>query len=77
MTLEKKGKRIFFSQDDDLLVAQEILSQNPYENPGRWFVIQRNILQISGKNITVRAIKERIKCLVKKFLLKEATQRYK
>lgn len=77
MSTEKKVKRICFNKDDDLLLAREILCQNPYEDISRWFVIQRNILQITGKNISVRTIKDRIKSLLKKFLAKDRTQQFK
>lgn len=71
------NKRMFFTREDDLLLAQEVVGQNPYEDGKRWNIIQCNILQITGKSISVRTIKERTSNLINKFQKKERKQELK
>ncbi|XP_072399400.1 uncharacterized protein [Diabrotica undecimpunctata] len=62
--------RFRFTESIDLQLLQEVCGQNPFENPTRWNTIVVNMLQITGKSITVRTLKERVQNLVKKYLTK-------
>ncbi|CAH0562915.1 unnamed protein product [Brassicogethes aeneus] len=50
LNLKSVAKRIHFSPEDDLHLAREVVGQKPFEDPGRWHLIQINIMQISGKS---------------------------
>ena len=60
--------RFRFNNQFDLHLAQEVLGQNPYENPKRWQIIQVNMVQITGQSVSVRTLRDRIHNLVKKYL---------
>lgn len=63
--------RYRFNDTTDLLLLQEVYGQNPYEDSNRWTLIQTNMLQVSGRLLSVRTLKERVQKLLKKYLLKE------
>ncbi|KAK5648197.1 hypothetical protein RI129_003089 [Pyrocoelia pectoralis] len=71
------NKRTYFSTEDDLMILREVLGQNPYEDSNRWNFIHLNILQITGKSITTRALQDRVKILVNQYLNKEKKQQIK
>lgn len=62
--------RFRFTETYDLHLLREVYGQNPYENPKRWSLIQINMLQITGKNLTIRTLRERVQKLVKKYIVK-------
>ncbi|CAG9837712.1 unnamed protein product [Diabrotica balteata] len=62
--------RFRFTDEFDLHLAREIFGQNPYEDQRRWCLIQVNMLQITGKSISVRTLKDRIQNLIKKHVSK-------
>ncbi|CAG9820679.1 unnamed protein product [Phaedon cochleariae] len=68
--MSDKGPRFRFSEDFDLHLAREVYGQNPYEDPRRWGTIQINMLQITGRNVSIRTFRDRIQKLVKKYLAK-------
>lgn len=69
--MSDERKKFHFTKEVDLYLAREVVGQNPYEDQKRWNLIQINIMQITGKNILVRTLKERIRNLVSKFQKKE------
>ena len=77
MASSSQKRRFFFSPEDDLHMLREVVGQNPYEDPNRWTLIQRNILQITGKCISVRTLKDRVKNLVNKYINREKVQQFK
>lgn len=70
-------KRVHFTNDDDLHLLREVAGQNPYEEPSRWGLIQRNISQVTGKLITERSIKDRVQNLLAKFAEKIEKDEFK
>lgn len=62
--------RFRFNDDYDLHLAREVVGQNPYEEPKRWNLINVNMIQVTGKSVSVRTLKERIQNLVKKYWIK-------
>lgn len=69
--------KIRFSPEDDIHLLREVFGQNPYEEPKRWQLIAVHMLQITGKNISVRTLRDRVANLVKKFLANAEINRYK
>lgn len=65
--MNQAQKRTFFTKEDDLALAREVAGHNPFEDTNRWTMIQTNLLQMIGKYITVRTMKDRIRNLLKKF----------
>ncbi|KAJ8914144.1 hypothetical protein NQ315_016222 [Exocentrus adspersus] len=62
--------RFRFTEEFDLHLVREVYGQNPYEDQNRWSIIQVNMLQITGRCISIRTLKERIQNLMKKYLTK-------
>lgn len=77
MNSDNTKKRIYFSSDDDIHLLREVVGQNPFEDSNRWNLIQANIIQITGKSINIRTLKDRVKNLVTKYLGKEKVQQFK
>lgn len=62
--------RFRFTETYDIHLLREVYGQNPYEDPKRWYNIQTNLIQITGKSLNVRTLRERVQNLVKKYLSK-------
>lgn len=65
--MELVKPRFRFTDEFDLHLAREVYGQNPYEDPKRWAIIQINIIQISGKSVSIRTLKDRIQNLIKTY----------
>ncbi|CAH1107352.1 unnamed protein product [Psylliodes chrysocephalus] len=66
----KGSSRFRFTEEFDIHLAREVNGLNPFEDSRRWATIQVNLIQIIGKCINIRTIRERIQNLVKKWLAK-------
>lgn len=65
--------RFRFTDDFDIHLAREVCGQNPYEDSKRWANIQVNMIQITGKCISIRTLRDRIQNLVTKYKCKAET----
>lgn len=68
-----KKNRFRFTDEFDIYLAREVYGLNPYEDSKRWATVQVNMIQITGKCVSVRTLRERIQTLVKKYLSKVAS----
>ncbi|KAH7978263.1 hypothetical protein HPB49_004938 [Dermacentor silvarum] len=53
-----------FRIDEDLCLLKEVVSADPYGNPAAWEDVLRNVVRAVLRNLTIRAIKERVDLLV-------------
>ena len=58
-------KRLRFTDTEDLLLLREVLSNNPFENPDVWLIIQQHISLVTGKLFAIRTLKEHLDLLIK------------
>ncbi|KAK8772089.1 hypothetical protein V5799_024667 [Amblyomma americanum] len=49
---------------DDLLLLQEVVAQNPFQSPGNWTAVLKNVVFALGRELTLRAIIDRTELLV-------------
>ncbi|KAK8772054.1 hypothetical protein V5799_024702, partial [Amblyomma americanum] len=70
-----------FRIDEDLLLLQEVVAQNPFQSPENWASVLKNVVFAVGRELTLRAIKDRTELLVGYFrqedranLLKSGTE---
>ena len=61
-------KRLRFTQEDKTILLREVLSINPFEEAGRWILIQEILKEKTGKLFSIRALKEHLELLMKKFI---------
>ncbi|KAK8787107.1 hypothetical protein V5799_023122 [Amblyomma americanum] len=52
-----------FRIDEDLLLLQEVVAQNPFQSPENWTAVLKNVFAV-GRELTLRAIKDRTELLV-------------
>ncbi|PSN55631.1 hypothetical protein C0J52_04034 [Blattella germanica] len=57
--------RLRFSMKDDLCLLKEVLAINPYEDNRRWEDISRTVVSATGKNFSLRSLKEHMMHLLK------------
>lgn len=72
-----KKKRLFYTPEDDLHLLREVAGQNPYDDPERWPKIRENVLEATGKEFSLRSLKERVALLAERFATKAAADEYK
>ncbi|KAH6937488.1 hypothetical protein HPB50_000755 [Hyalomma asiaticum] len=53
-----------FRIDEDLCLLREVASADPYNNPQAWDDILRNVILAVQRDLTLRAVKERVDLLV-------------
>nr|XP_054924934.1 uncharacterized protein LOC129383930 [Dermacentor andersoni] len=53
-----------FRIDEDLCLLREITGADPFENPAAWEDVLRNVVRAVQRELTIRAIKERVDLLV-------------
>lgn len=58
------SKRLRFSSDDDLCLLREVVGQNPLATPENWTMVQNNIRSSSGKEFSVRTLKDHLLLLL-------------
>lgn len=58
-------ERLRFAYEDDLTLLREVISQNPFQDGERWKTILKNVIAVSRKDFTLRAIREHTKYLIK------------
>lgn len=66
--------RFRFTEEHDAHLLREVFGQNPYEDQGRWANIQVNMIQITGKSLSIRSLRERVQNLMKKFLARKKAE---
>lgn len=59
------AERLRFTKDDDILILQQILSLNPYLKKENWEIIKNTTVEVTGKNFTLRAIKDHVEYMLK------------
>jgi hypothetical protein len=60
--------RLRFTTEDDLILLRDVVGHNPFEEPSKWKQIHTNLLCVSGKNFTVRSVREHVEHLLKLFV---------
>ncbi|CAH2001775.1 unnamed protein product [Acanthoscelides obtectus] len=60
--------RLRFKEHDDLALLREILSNNPYENPHLWDVVQENVFRLTGKKFSLKTLKDHAQLLIQQWL---------
>lgn len=66
--MESLKKRLRFSDHDDLILLREVLAQNPFANSTLWIVVQENLCLVSGKQFSIRTLKDHLERLIKMWL---------
>lgn len=64
-------KRLRFVAQDDVILLREVLALNPFEDASRWVALKEIVHEKSRKNFTIRALKEHLDLLLKKFTEKD------
>lgn len=62
-----KITRVRFSKEDDIELLRLVVGENPYENPGIWKLIHSKLNIHTGKEFTLRGVKEHVEYLSKLF----------
>lgn len=70
---KNKVSRLRFSYDEDLELLRLVVAKDPYENNGEWKIIHKEIVQYTGKDFSVRALRERLQHLLKLFIKEDTT----
>lgn len=70
-------RRVRFSMEDDLNLIREVITENPFEDPGTWQRIRSTMNKSSGKNFSLRAIRDHVKHLLKSYRKNETLERKK
>lgn len=60
-----KKNRLRFTSDDDLCLLREVLCHNPFDNNDNWTIVHQNIIALSGKQFSIRSVKEHVEYLLK------------
>ncbi|KAH6919668.1 hypothetical protein HPB50_029337 [Hyalomma asiaticum] len=60
--LRKPRKR--FRIDEDLCLLKEVASADPFASPTAWEEVLRNVVRAVQRELTIRAIKERVDLLI-------------
>ncbi|XP_072383179.1 uncharacterized protein [Diabrotica undecimpunctata] len=61
-------KRQRFSDHDDLTLLREVLGHNPFVDQTGWNVIQENLFSVTGKQFSIRTLKDHLERLIKSWL---------
>ena len=57
--------RLRFSIFDDLCLLREVVAVNPFEDSKRWDDISKTVVKFTGKNFSLRCLKEHTTHLLK------------
>ncbi|XP_068897053.1 UPF0430 protein CG31712-like isoform X4 [Tenebrio molitor] len=63
--------RLRFTTEDDLILLRDVVGHNPFKGPSKWKQIQANLLCVSGKNFSIRSVREHVEHLLKLFVKKD------
>uniref|UniRef100_A0A6P7GBX1 Uncharacterized protein LOC114337858 n=1 Tax=Diabrotica virgifera virgifera TaxID=50390 RepID=A0A6P7GBX1_DIAVI len=66
MDVLKKRQR--FSDHDDLTLLREVLGNNPFVDPNAWNIIYKNLCSVTGKQVSIRTLKDHLDRLIKSWL---------
>lgn len=72
--LIKKVTRLRFTYEDDLTFLKEFIIQNPTTNPKGWELLQKHLLIVTGKNFTIRTLKQHLLYLLETWLKREKVE---
>lgn len=65
-------KRLRFTTSETMNILHDVIYENPYENPDKWEIITKRIIECSSKNFTVRTVREHVEHNVKKWAHKNS-----
>ncbi|KAF5279249.1 hypothetical protein FQR65_LT15454 [Abscondita terminalis] len=63
-----KSARLRFNVSDDIMLLQHVIALNPFENERRWDEVLQSVINESGKQFTLRSIKEHLDHILKLFV---------
>ncbi|KAK4880049.1 hypothetical protein RN001_008195 [Aquatica leii] len=63
-----KIARLRFNVNDDITLLQQVIAVNPFENERRWDEVLHSVIKSSGKEFSIRSIREHIEHLLKLFV---------
>lgn len=63
-------KRLRFRDEDDFALLREVAGQNPFGNPEVWETIQQNIFLLTGKEFSLKTLKDHLDLLIRLWLEK-------
>lgn len=63
-----KETRLRWSVAHEIMLLKEVLAEDPFEDPKRWEKIHENIKKSSGKNYSIRSVKDHVERLLKLFI---------
>lgn len=70
-------KRQRFKEEDDIALLREVVGQNPFENNDLWGTVCENIFMLTGKQFSIRTLKEHLDLLIRLWLKKTKIQEKK
>lgn len=63
-----RNERLRFNISDDILLLKEVISINPYENNNNWKIIQSHVNKATGKDFTLRSVRDHVEYLLKLYI---------
>nr|XP_050033524.2 uncharacterized protein LOC126530144 [Dermacentor andersoni] len=60
----KRKPRVHFRRHEDLLLLREVVAINPFQNPAMWETLLTNVIAVLRRDVSLRAIKDRVELLV-------------
>lgn len=66
--MDNSKKRVRFTTEDNVILLREVLSTNPFEDAMRWVVIQDAMHEGTMKIISLRALRQHLELLLRKFI---------
>ncbi|KAG5891339.1 hypothetical protein JTB14_034407 [Gonioctena quinquepunctata] len=70
-------KRMRFREEDDIALLREVAGQNSFSNSGVWDVIREHVFLLTAKNFSVKSLKDHLDLIIKLWLDKTKTMKYK
>lgn len=61
-------QRLRFNVYDDLVLLKEVLKHNPFENVWKWSEIKDTVSSVTGKDFSLRCIKDHLNLLLDIYL---------
>ncbi|CAB0017458.1 unnamed protein product, partial [Nesidiocoris tenuis] len=60
-----------FRPKDDIVMLKEVLAENPFGDTARWAAVRAKLVQVSQKEFSARAVRDRAGLLIKQFAASE------
>ncbi|BET00690.1 Hypothetical protein NTJ_13506 [Nesidiocoris tenuis] len=65
------GRSTHFRPRDDIIMLKEVLAENPFGDTARWATVRAKLVDVSRKEFSARAVKDRAALLIKQFTASE------